>query len=96
MFIGSFYRLKTYNDIERGVPMSSSNAIVYVEDERKFYEKGLYGLVREYDIRPVAPDPITCKCIDHTDEITDMEERIYQLEKSIKKMLSKEGRIDEI
>lgn len=96
MFVGSFYRIKTYNDIERGVPMTSSCSIIYVEDEGKFYEKSLYGLVREYDIRPNLPEPSICKCIDHTDEIVDMEERIYQLEKDLKALLRKEARIDEV
>lgn len=87
MFVGSFYRVQTREDIDRRVPLGSSVAIVYVEDTNTFYERNGYGMIVEY---PIGPRNInTCKCIDHTDEITDMEERIHKLETSFKEL--KEG-----
>ena len=48
MFIGSFHRVVNKNDIESRIPTSSSPCIIYVEDEKKLYEKNTYGMVTEY------------------------------------------------
>ena len=50
MFVGSFYRLQNRNDIERKIPLGSSTSIIYIEDEGKFYERNIYGLVSEYNV----------------------------------------------
>ena len=82
MFIGSFYRVQTKNDIDHKVPFGSSPAIIYVEDSKEFYERNIYGLICEYPIGLQKGDILNT--IDYTDEITDMEKRIHDLEESIK------------
>ena len=48
MFIGSFHRVVSKTDIDSRIPTSSSPCIVYVEEEKKLYEKNTYGMVTEY------------------------------------------------
>lgn len=85
MFVGSFYRLQNRNDIERKIPLGSNTSIIYIEDEGKFYERNIYGLISEYSVGHKEPVSV-CKCIDHTDEIADMEGRIHDLEIMIKQV----------
>lgn len=80
MFIGSFHRVVNKGDIESRIPTSSSPCIIYVEDEKKLYEKNTYGMVTEYLSLGVPEDDRH----DFTPEITDLEERVYELEKQIK------------
>lgn len=96
MFIGSFYKLQSRADIDRRVPLGSSTAIIYVEDEGKFYERNVYGIVSEYPL--ISKEPVSmCKCIDHTDEISDMEGRIHDLEIMVKQLNNFiGGKVDEI
>lgn len=80
MFIGSFHRVVNKSDIESRIPTSSSPCIIYVEDEKKLYEKNTYGMVTEYLSLGIPEDDRH----DFTPEITDLEERVYELEKQIK------------
>lgn len=80
MFIGSFHRVVSKNDIESRIPTSSSPCIIYVEDEKKLYEKNTYGMVTEYLSLGTLEDDRH----DFTPEITDLEERVYELEKQVK------------
>lgn len=81
MFIGSFYRVPTKADMEK--PVSYGLPIIfYVEEEHKLYEKNNYGMINEYKIDMGEVRGY----IDHTDEITDMEERIYALEQKMKEL----------
>ena len=79
MFIGSFYRLQSKSDIDRKVPVGPMASVIYIEDEGKFYERNVYGVVTDYLIGVKEPVSM-CKCIDHTDEISNMEGRIHDLE----------------
>ena len=57
MFIGSFYRVGTREEMERNIPIGSAPAIVYVESEGKLYEKNRYGMVAEYRVNTQGLEP---------------------------------------
>lgn len=80
MFVGSFHRVVNKDDIDTRIPTSSSPCIVYVENERKLYEKNTYGMVTEY----LSLGGISNDDRDFTPEITDLEERVFELEKQVK------------
>ena len=80
MFVGSFHRVVSKNDIESRIPTSSSPCIVYVEEEKKLYEKNTYGMVTEY----LSLGTVDDDRYDFTPEITDLEERVHELEKQVK------------
>lgn len=80
MFVGSFHRVVNKDDIDTRIPTSSSPCIVYVESERKLYEKNTFGMVTEY----LSLGGISSDDRDFTPEITDLEERVFELEKQVK------------
>lgn len=82
MYIGSFHRVATREEIDRRVPLCSCSSIILVEDEKKLYEKNIYGIVSEY---PVAIEPKE-NTKDFTAEITDFENRLYDLEQKFQKL----------
>lgn len=79
MFIGSFHRVVNREDIDSKIPSSSSSCIVYVENEKKLYEKNSFGMVTEYLSLGSSNDRY-----DFTPEIEDLEGRVFNLEKQIR------------
>ena len=79
MFIGSFHRVVNREDIDSKIPSSSSSCIVYVENEKKLYEKNSFGIVTEYLSLGPSNDRY-----DFTPEIEDLEGRVFNLEKQIR------------
>ncbi len=83
MFVGSFHRVVNKEDIGTRIPISSSPCIIYVESEKKLYEKNTYGAISEY--LSLGLETYNER-YDYTPEITDLEGRVYSLEEKIKKM----------
>lgn len=87
MFVGSFYRVRTKGDIDRMVSAASASAIIYVEDEHKFYEKTPFGMTMDYNLIPPVveqPAPAPEKKESAVDE--NMEKRIKELEEAMKNL----------
>lgn len=81
MFIGSFYRVGTREEMERNIPTGSAPAIVYVESECKLYEKNRYGMVAEYHTSIQGLDT----------RFTDIENKIKTLETAFDNLAERVG-----
>jgi hypothetical protein len=86
MFVGSFFRVQAKTEMDR-VPIGSSATIIYVEDERKFYEKNRYGYYMEYNLEPALPVAVKEKEVEtYGEEISDLENRLYELEQMFQQL----------
>lgn len=88
MYVGSLYRIPSRADIERKIPLGATTSIIYIEDEGKFYERNIYGLMAEYNIGRKEPEVAN----------TALEGRVHDLEVMLKQLTTilGGGKIDEV
>ena len=85
MFVGNFYIVSTKEEIDKRIGMGTPLSIIFVETEKKLYSKNAYGTISDYPGTEINID----KKIDFFDEISDIENRLFNLENKFNDMTNK-------